>query len=110
MTGCGTDGVFAYVYPTGSVVYICQATFKAVGQTTSCHADDVQGTFIHELTHLQRIYTPATQDFAYGYKNCIALDGTQSIKNADSYEYFAVDAALTVLECPPPGGLLKSLL
>ena len=87
LTGCGSGGVYAYVYPASPyVIHVCQEFWNAPTTGTDSRA----GTLIHELSHFNVI--GGTNDHAYGQSNAGALvlsNPSLAVDNADNYEYFA---------------------
>jgi peptidyl-Lys metalloendopeptidase len=84
---CGSDSVFAYVYPTDTTktVYLCGAYWKA--KLTGY--DSQQGVIVHELSHFNAI--GGTKDYAYGVaaaKQLAISSPAKAIANADNYEYY----------------------
>eukprot|EP00834_Sanchytrium_tribonematis_P005600 NODE_350_length_8989_cov_0.477684.p4 type:complete len:321 gc:universal NODE_350_length_8989_cov_0.477684:8190-7228(-) len=84
---CGSNGVYAFVYPNESdMLYVCNQFFK----TNSKGWDSKPGVFVHELSHFLTV--GGTDDIEYGKDEAIALaieDPLQAVNNADNYEYFA---------------------
>lgn len=54
-----------------------------------CDAGDQALTVIHELSHLDGVYSPAATDHAYGEDASIALSSDMALMNADNYTYYA---------------------
>jgi len=84
---CGSDSVFAYVYPTDTTktVYLCGAYWRA--KLTGY--DSQQGVIVHELSHFNAI--GGTKDYAYGVtacKNLAISSPSKAVANADNYEYY----------------------
>lgn len=61
-----------YVYPT----------------PTDTRADQVT-TVVHELTHAPGVFSPGTNDNAYGYSASIALSSSAAVLNADTYALYS---------------------
>lgn len=85
LTGTDCDsGVFAYTYKGTTTIWFCDAFWAASDIGTDSRA----GTVVHEHTHA----TSGTDDIQYGQQGCMQLalsNPKNSIKNADSHEYFA---------------------
>lgn len=90
-------GTFAYTIPSESDVIWCDAYWSAPLETSQCHGDDKTGTTIHEFTHADEVFSPGTDDFAYGYPACSRLSRSEALENADTYEYYANGEFLILL-------------
>ncbi|PSN60468.1 hypothetical protein BS50DRAFT_655616 [Corynespora cassiicola Philippines] len=53
-----------------------------------CNQYDSVQTVVHELTHLEKVYSPATTDFAYGWNDLSKLSTKKALKNADSFAFY----------------------
>ncbi|KAK3192537.1 hypothetical protein K4F52_001336 [Lecanicillium sp. MT-2017a] len=80
---------FAYTVSDDDTVVWCNEYYNAPLETSTCHGDDKTGTTIHEFTHASSVFDPPTEDHAYGYDDCVALDRAEALENADTYEYYA---------------------
>ncbi len=89
---------FAYTVSEDDAVVWCSEYYASSTETGTCHGDDKTGTTIHEFTHASSVFSPATDDYAYGYDDCVALDRAKALENADTYEYYA-NGKLLVLKC-----------
>ncbi|KAI1075575.1 Deuterolysin metalloprotease family-domain-containing protein [Whalleya microplaca] len=54
-----------------------------------CHKQDQATTTIHEMTHIEDVYSPHTNDWAYSYNESVALTPERALANADNYSLFA---------------------
>ncbi|WEW61665.1 ammonium permease mep3 [Emydomyces testavorans] len=86
--GC-QQGVIAYTIPARSVVVSCPAYWRLPARVNQGLAPDHGYVIVHEFTHATSIYSPGTQDHAYGYENCRRLNSQQSLSNADNYSLYA---------------------
>ena len=82
-------GTFAYTVSSDDAVVWCDQYWKSPMETTQCHGDDKTGTTIHEYTHASHVFSPGTDDYAYGYTDCSKLSRAKALENADTYEYYA---------------------
>lgn len=82
-------GTFAYHTDTDNSIVFCDAYWSASLETTQCHGDDKAGTTLHETTHDSDVFSPGTDDYAYGYTACSKLSRDKALENADTYEYYA---------------------
>ena len=83
---CKRDN-YAYTYPGGSVIYLCDVYF----QSPTTGTDSKMDTIIHEMSHA----VAYTEDYAYSMESSLDLARTspsQAINSADNYAYFAVEA------------------
>lgn len=88
--GYCTSNVLAYAIPSQNIISYCPAFYSYLPALTStCRAQDQAGTVLHEETHTPGVYSPGTQDYAYGYAASIRLSTSQALLNADSYALFA---------------------
>jgi peptidyl-Lys metalloendopeptidase len=84
---CGSDDVFAYVYPTDTTktVYLCGAFWRS----KMTGYDSQPGVIVHELSHFNAI--GGTKDYAYGVtaaKQLAISSPSKAVANADNYEYY----------------------
>lgn len=84
-----SDDTFAYTVPADNNVIWCNQYWTHDTETTQCHGDDKTGTTIHEYTHANAVFSPGTNDYAYGYSACSKLTRAKALENADTYEYYA---------------------
>ena len=85
-----SSNVLAYTIPSQNLVVSCPIYFSALpGLTRSCHAQDQTTTTLHEFTHAPGVYSPGTQDYAYGYSASTALSSARAVLNADTYALYA---------------------
>ena len=89
---------FAYTVSKDDVVVWCDEYWNSETETSKCHGNDKTGITIHEFTHSSSVFSPPTEDHAYGYEDCIELDSDDALENADTYEYYA-NGKLLVLQC-----------
>ncbi|KAF2102575.1 hypothetical protein NA57DRAFT_71564 [Rhizodiscina lignyota] len=83
--GCSSD-VLAYTVPSQEAIVSCPLYFNDLPILTStCHAQDMSTTTIHEMTHA----LCGTLDLGYGYQAATSLSSSQAVDNADSYALYA---------------------
>jgi deuterolysin len=88
--GYCSPNVLAYALPASNIIANCDIYYSGLPAVTgSCYAQDQVGTTLHEFTHTPGVYSPGTQDYAYGYSASTALSASQALNNADSYALFA---------------------
>ncbi|KAL4915666.1 Deuterolysin metalloprotease family-domain-containing protein [Aspergillus aurantiobrunneus] len=88
--GYCSSNVLAYTLPAYDIIANCDLYYSYLPPVTgSCYAQDQAGTTLHEFTHAPGVYSPGTQDYAYGYSASVALSASQALNNADSYALFA---------------------
>ncbi|KAL4867053.1 hypothetical protein BDV12DRAFT_210068 [Aspergillus spectabilis] len=88
--GYCSSGVLAYALPAYNIIANCPLYYSGLPAVTgSCYSQDQVGTTLHEFTHTPGVYSPGTQDHAYGYSASVALSASQALNNADSYALFA---------------------
>jgi deuterolysin len=76
--------------PTLNSITYCPIFFtNTIPITTGCKTFDRGTTILHETTHASSVYSPSTQDLAYGYDASVKLSTEQALNNADSYTLFA---------------------
>ncbi|EAS31203.3 metalloproteinase 5 [Coccidioides immitis RS] len=90
--GC-EQGVIAYTIPAQSVVVNCPAYWELPPVVNQGLDPDHGYVVVHEFTHATSIFSPGTQDHAYGYENCIRLSPEQCISNADNYSLYAASVS-----------------
>jgi deuterolysin len=84
------SNTLAYTLPSNNIVANCDIYYSELPALTgSCHAQDQATTTLHEFTHAPAVYSPGTEDYAYGYSASIALSASQALNNADTYALFA---------------------
>ncbi|PGH33891.1 hypothetical protein GX50_03291 [[Emmonsia] crescens] len=79
----------AYALSGSNVVVNCPAYYSVAVMSQGCDAGDQALTVIHELSHLDGVYSPAATDHAYGEDASIALSSDMALMNADNYTYYA---------------------
>ncbi|KAB8231396.1 Deuterolysin metalloprotease family-domain-containing protein [Aspergillus alliaceus] len=88
--GYCSPNVLAYTIPSYNIIANCDIYYTALSALTgSCHAQDQATTSLHEFTHAPGVYSPGTEDYAYGYEAATALNASQALLNADTYALFA---------------------
>lgn len=65
-------------------------------------------TTLHEYTHAPGVYSPGTDDNAYGYSASVALSSSKAVLNADSYALYANGMWFILLQ-PRYGSLIVFL-
>ncbi|KAF7174481.1 hypothetical protein CNMCM5623_007362 [Aspergillus felis] len=84
------SNTLAYTLPSRNIVANCDIYYSALpALASSCHAQDQATTTLHEFTHAPGVYSPGTEDYAYGYSAATALSASQALLNADTYALFA---------------------
>jgi deuterolysin len=87
---CSGGSIVAYTLPTLNSITYCPIFFtNTIPITTGCKTFDRGTTILHETTHASSVYSPSTQDLAYGYDASVKLSTEQALNNADSYTLFA---------------------
>jgi deuterolysin len=87
--GCSSN-VLAYTVPSANFITYCPLFFSALpALASSCHQQDQATTVLHEETHAPGVYSPGTDDLAYGYNAAIQLSTSQALNNADTYALYA---------------------
>ncbi|KAF7591588.1 hypothetical protein BBP40_001336 [Aspergillus hancockii] len=86
---CGSN-VLAYTLPSLNIIANCDIYYTELSALAStCHAQDQATTSLHEFTHAPGVYSPGTEDYAYGYQAATALNASEALLNADTYALFA---------------------
>ncbi|MAD87037.1 MAG: hypothetical protein CL912_29110 [Deltaproteobacteria bacterium] len=82
--------IHSYAIPSLNLVNNCPIFFNYATSTSGCsYGIDGAGTTIHEFTHTPAVYSPGTQDYAYGYAASTRLTSAQSLANADNFALYA---------------------
>ncbi|PGH12017.1 hypothetical protein AJ79_04526 [Helicocarpus griseus UAMH5409] len=88
--GICSSNVLAYTIPAQNVISNCPIYYTVLDHASSvCHDQDRVTTTLHEFTHAPGVYSPGTDDHAYGYAACMRLSTSQALNNADSFALFA---------------------
>lgn len=88
--GYCSSNVLAYTLPAYNIIANCDIYYSYLpALTSSCYAQDQATTTLHEFTHAPGVFSPGTDDHAYGYSASTALTAAQALNNADSYALFA---------------------
>ncbi|PGH07192.1 hypothetical protein GX51_01979 [Blastomyces parvus] len=88
--GICSPNILAYALPAQNIISNCPAYYSLLPHlTTRCHGQDRVTTSIHEFTHTPGVFSPGTDDIAYGHQAAIALSTQQALNNADSFSLFA---------------------
>lgn len=86
---CETN-VLAYTVPALNVIANCGIYYSSLqASATTCHEQDQPTTSLHEFTHAPGVYSPGTEDLAYGYSAATSLNSSQAVLNADNYALYA---------------------
>ncbi|KAE9961704.1 hypothetical protein BLS_001490 [Venturia inaequalis] len=84
------SNTLAYTLPSQNLVVNCPIYFSAIPVlSTTCHAQDMATTTIHEYTHAPGVFPPGTEDNGYGYAAANALSSDSAVLNADTYALYA---------------------
>ncbi|GIK03013.1 hypothetical protein Aspvir_007079 [Aspergillus viridinutans] len=84
------SNTLAYTLPSNNIIANCDIYYSNLPALAgSCHAQDQATTTLHEFTHAPAVYSPGTEDNAYGYSASTALSASQALNNADTYALFA---------------------
>jgi len=84
------SNTLAYTSPSDNVVVSCPLYFSNLPVITrSCHAQDMATTTLHEFTHAQGVFSPGTDDNAYGYSASVSLSSGAAVLNADTFALYA---------------------
>ncbi|RPA78482.1 hypothetical protein BJ508DRAFT_378330 [Ascobolus immersus RN42] len=84
---CGS-GDTSYSINAQDELYFCPLFFNLPPSGGGCDDSTQAGVALHELSHFESVYAPATGDSAYG-PACFSLDANTAVNNADTYELFA---------------------
>ncbi|OJJ64728.1 hypothetical protein ASPSYDRAFT_138625, partial [Aspergillus sydowii CBS 593.65] len=91
-----TGNIAAMTYPSDNIVVNCDLYYETEASSDTCGYLDQGGIALHEFTHATGIYSPGTEDIAYGYEEVQSLDTDRALNNADSYAYYG---AAIYLQC-----------
>ncbi|EEP76406.1 predicted protein [Uncinocarpus reesii 1704] len=86
-------GLIAYTVFANSHVATCPDFYRLPARVNQGLGPDHGYVMVHELTHAPAVFSPYTQDYAYGYQQCRRLNAQQSLGNADNYSLFAAAVA-----------------
>lgn len=86
---CGGKGVLAYAVSNKNMVVACPNWYAIVPEIDGCGGKDQGLVMIHELTHLDGVYSPAAKDIAYGFDAIVSLSKEDAILNAETYNFYA---------------------
>ncbi|KAL4810832.1 Deuterolysin metalloprotease family-domain-containing protein [Aspergillus unguis] len=81
--------VAAMTYPTLNRVVNCPGYYESTKVSNYCGYLDQAGITLHEYSHATALYSPGTEDVAYGYDSVLSLDTQDSLNNADNFAYYA---------------------
>ncbi|GIZ49042.1 hypothetical protein CKM354_001208200 [Cercospora kikuchii] len=88
--GACQSGVIAYTLPSQNYIAYCDIFYDDLQAISKrCHGQDRATTVLHEKTHAPKVYSPGTDDYAYGYSASRALSSQQAVNNADTYALYA---------------------
>jgi deuterolysin len=79
----------AYTLPSHNLVVNCPLYYSLPTLSRVCRQQDQVTTALHEFTHAGAVYSPGTQDYAYGYSASTRLSSAQAVLNADTYALYA---------------------
>lgn len=86
---CSKNNYLAYTISQWNTVVTCDKYYDYLPLTDVCFDEDQATTTLHEFTHADSVYSPPTNDSAYGYDLAIGLSADKALVNADSYALFA---------------------
>ncbi|EGC49390.1 deuterolysin metalloprotease [Histoplasma capsulatum var. duboisii H88] len=89
MNVCSRPGAIAYAVSGSNIVVNCPIFYSAGVSLHECDSGDRALTVIHEFSHIDAVYYPATTDIAYGEDASIALTPDMAFRNADNYIFYA---------------------
>jgi deuterolysin len=88
--GACDGNTLAYTSPSDNAVVNCPVYYSYLPVlSSSCHGQDMSTTTLHEFTHAPAVFSPGTDDNAYGYSAAAALGSAQAVLNADTYALYA---------------------
>ncbi|KAK2735257.1 hypothetical protein FQN57_001201 [Myotisia sp. PD_48] len=76
-------------YEIGSEIFSYPNFFKLAPVAQSCHDPDQGYVVLHEMTHIQDVYSPPTTDYVYGYEGIRKLSREKALLNADTFPLYA---------------------
>nr|C5G8P3.1 RecName: Full=Neutral protease 2 homolog BDCG_00922; AltName: Full=Deuterolysin BDCG_00922; Flags: Precursor [Blastomyces dermatitidis ER-3] len=91
--GICSPNVLAYALPSRNIISNCPAYYSLSHLTWRCHGQDRVTTSIHEFTHTPGVFSPGTDDLAYGHQAATSLSTWEALNNADSFSLFANERA-----------------
>ncbi|KAJ5083316.1 hypothetical protein N7456_012743 [Penicillium angulare] len=84
------SNVLAYTIPSQNTICNCALYYSYLPNLTKgCHNQDRATTSLHEFTHAPGVYSPGTEDLAYGYLAAMGLNSREAVMNADTYAVYA---------------------
>jgi len=81
--------VVAYTVPNMKYINYCPTFFRMPPLTSVCYGVDQATTVIHEETHAPAVFSPGTDDFAYGIMDSLSLPMRYAMQNADTYALYS---------------------
>lgn len=87
--GYCSPNTLAYALPSQNLISNCPIYYSLATFTRSCRTQDQVTTALHEFTHTPGVFSPGTQDNAYGYSASTQLSSSQALNNADTYALYA---------------------
>ncbi|KAL4973834.1 Deuterolysin metalloprotease family-domain-containing protein [Aspergillus desertorum] len=95
--------VAAMTYPTLNRVVNCPGYYASTKVSDYCGYLDQAAITLHEYAHADALYSPGTEDIAYGYESVLSLDTEDSKNNADNFAYYASSVFLQCDADEEPG-------
>ncbi|KAF2432834.1 hypothetical protein EJ08DRAFT_116987 [Tothia fuscella] len=88
--GACDGNTLAYTSPVDNIVVNCPIYFQYLPVLSrTCHDQDMTTTTLHEFTHAPAVFSPGTEDYAYGYSAARSLTSARAVLNADTYALYA---------------------
>ncbi|OJD10810.1 hypothetical protein AJ78_08276 [Emergomyces pasteurianus Ep9510] len=84
-----SPNILAYAIPARNLITNCPGYYTLDHMTQRCHGQDRVTTSIHEFTHTPGVYSPGTDDVAYGHQAVTGLSTEEALNNADTFSLFA---------------------
>ncbi|KAL4820402.1 Deuterolysin metalloprotease family-domain-containing protein [Aspergillus spinulosporus] len=101
--------VAAMTYPTLNRVVNCPGYYSSTKVSNYCGYLDQAAITLHEYAHADALYSPGTEDIAYGYESVLSLDTEDSKNNADNFAYYASSVFLQCDADEEPGEIGSEL-
>ncbi|KAL4894485.1 Deuterolysin metalloprotease family-domain-containing protein [Aspergillus ambiguus] len=95
------SNVAAITYPSSSKVVNCPGYYQSEAVSDICGYLDQAAISLHEFTHATAVYSPGTEDLAYGATAVLGLSSSQAMNNADSFAYYASSVYLGCGDADP---------
>lgn len=84
-----SPNALGYSIPSQNLIANCPLYYTLSSLSRVCGYQDQTTTALHEITHSPAVFSPGTQDYAFGLAASMQLSSAEALLNADTYALYA---------------------